>query len=427
MAESTRRLLVRGIASAKAGDVDQARHYLEWVLRTENTHAQREDAWFWLSQISEETAEKREYLESVLAANPRHQRAQLSIAVLDGKLAQNAIIDPDHHIHPVRSGEVQETTADRFECPNCGSRMVFTPDGQSLTCEYCRSREDEQESIGELAEQSFLLSMATARGHNKAVMMRTFDCDGCGAKFVLTPETISATCPHCESTYAADKTDEAEYIPPEGIIPFQFDRDRTVEILKQWLRQQKVKGRGRIKSVQGIYLPVWTFDIGGLLNWKGHTYSGSSHNTLAVSGDKPVFYDDILVPASNPQPPHFDDLLPGYNLKEVIAYDSKYIANWLAETYQIKLSNAALFARQKALALGRRMVKNSMSGSVQDLTVLSTDIHVESFKLVLLPIWVCHYEIEGLTYETLVNGQTEDVIGETPETRFEKFVDWLLD
>ena len=427
MAESTRRLLVRGIAAAKAGDVEQARHYLEWVLRTENTHAQREDAWFWLSQISEQPVQKRDYLESVLAANPRHQRAQLSIAVLDGKLDQNAIIDPDHHIHPVRSGEALEATADRFECPNCGSRMVFTPDGQGLVCEYCRSREDEQEAIGELAEQNFLISMATAQGHNKAVSMRTFDCEGCGARFLLTPQSISATCPHCESTYAADKTNEAKYVPPEGIVSFQFDQNRTVEILKNWLREEKVKGSGIIKSVQGTYLPVWTFDIGGLLNWKGQSYSNMNNSYQDVSGDKPVFYDDILVPASNPQPPQFDDLLPGYDLKEVVAYESKYIANWLAETYQVKLSDAALFARQKALALGRRTVKNSLGSGIQDLSVLSTDIHIESYKLVLLPLWICHYETEGLTYEALVNGQTEEVIGETPDTRFEKFVDWLLE
>ena len=427
MAESTRRLLVRGIASAKARDVDQARHYLEWVLRTENTQAQREEACFWLSEIADDVATKRGYLEDILAANPRHQRAQISMAVLDGKLAPNSIIDPDHHIHAVRKGEVHETAVERFECPHCGSRMVFTPDGQSLACEYCRVRDDEKEAIGELAEQNFLISMATAQGHSKAVTMRTFACEGCGATYILTPQRISATCPHCESTYAADKINEAKYVPPEGIIPFQFDQERTVVVIKRWLQENKVKGRGKIKSVQGCYLPVWTFDIGGLLNWRGRAYSALENHDQVVIGDKPVFYDDILIPASNPQPPMLNDLLPSYDLKKVRAYDSKYIANWIAETYQVKLSDAALYARQKALALGRRMIKNSMSGTIQDLNVLSTDMHVESYKLVLVAVWVCHYEVEGVTYEALVNGQTETIVGETPETRFDKFMDWLLD
>jgi len=47
--------------------------------------------------------------------------------------------------------------------------------------------------------------------------------------------------------------------------------------------------------------------------------------------------------------------------------------------------------------------------------------------LVLVAVWVCHYEVEGVTYEALVNGQTETIVGETPETRFDKFMDWLLD
>jgi Tfp pilus assembly protein PilF len=35
MSDGARDLLVRGIAAAKAGERDEARHYLEWALRQE--------------------------------------------------------------------------------------------------------------------------------------------------------------------------------------------------------------------------------------------------------------------------------------------------------------------------------------------------------------------------------------------------------
>ena len=55
MSDSARSLLVRGIAAAKAKDVDEARFFLEWLILTECTYEQRADALFWLSEISEDS------------------------------------------------------------------------------------------------------------------------------------------------------------------------------------------------------------------------------------------------------------------------------------------------------------------------------------------------------------------------------------
>jgi hypothetical protein len=46
---NVRDLLTRGIAAAKAGNREEARFYLEWVLITEATEEQRLQAWLWLS------------------------------------------------------------------------------------------------------------------------------------------------------------------------------------------------------------------------------------------------------------------------------------------------------------------------------------------------------------------------------------------
>ena len=60
MSDSARDLLVRGIAAAKAQDTDQARFYLEWVLRTDASREQKIKAWLWLSEVSEDPDEKRD-------------------------------------------------------------------------------------------------------------------------------------------------------------------------------------------------------------------------------------------------------------------------------------------------------------------------------------------------------------------------------
>ena len=95
MSEKARDLLVRGVASAKAKQADEVRFFLEWVIRTESSLEQRADAFFWLGEISEDPEEKRAHLLEALGCRPNHYQAQRSLAVLDGRLDPQDIIDPD--------------------------------------------------------------------------------------------------------------------------------------------------------------------------------------------------------------------------------------------------------------------------------------------------------------------------------------------
>jgi hypothetical protein len=55
MHDSVRDMLVRGVAAARVGDGDEARFYLEWVLRCGNAGQEGEtEAWMWLSRISKD-------------------------------------------------------------------------------------------------------------------------------------------------------------------------------------------------------------------------------------------------------------------------------------------------------------------------------------------------------------------------------------
>src|SRR5512146_759381 len=143
MSDDTRDLLVRGIAAFKAKEFGEARHYLEWLLHLDPPMDQRLDALMCLVEISHDPAEQRSLLEDALALDPADPRARRRLAILDGRLDPSQIVDPDHlpAAPAPLAPAAAETGARRFTCPNCGGRMVFTPDGQSLVCEYCAGRE----------------------------------------------------------------------------------------------------------------------------------------------------------------------------------------------------------------------------------------------------------------------------------------------
>lgn len=58
----------------------------------------------------------------------------------------------------------------------------------------------------------------------------------------------------------------------------------------------------------------------------------------------------------------------------------------------------------------------------RNVTFRSSDIIVDSYRLILLPVWLAHYRWEGRPYDIAVNGQNEDVYGQRPARSWR---DWL--
>ncbi len=159
-----RELLKSGIIEAKAGSRESARRYFDRAVYISHDHNVLAEAWFWMSQVTEDAAEKRKALENCLAHDLRHARARRALAIIDGKLKEEEIIDPDRL--PLAPEGLRAADAERFMCPKCGGRMSFAPDGQSLLCEYCsRNQKFSVTQPGLAQEKDFIIAMATVRGH----------------------------------------------------------------------------------------------------------------------------------------------------------------------------------------------------------------------------------------------------------------------
>ncbi|HLO33379.1 MAG TPA: hypothetical protein VK249_29800, partial [Anaerolineales bacterium] len=113
-----RELLRSGIIDAKAGNKASARRYFDRAVYISNDHDVLAEAWFWMSEVSDDNAEKRRALENCLAHDLRHARARRSLAILDGKLQAEEIVDPDR-LQFTPEG-LHTADAERFMCPKCG-------------------------------------------------------------------------------------------------------------------------------------------------------------------------------------------------------------------------------------------------------------------------------------------------------------------
>ncbi|HEY9526636.1 MAG TPA: hypothetical protein VIR02_06125, partial [Anaerolineales bacterium] len=263
-------LLRSGIIEAKTGNRESARRYLDRAVYISNDHDVLAEAWFWMSEVLDDKLEKRKALENCLAHDLRHARARRSLAVLDGKLKAGEIINPDK-LPPAPEG-LRRANAERFMCPRCGGRMSFAPDGQSLLCEYCsRNQRVSAAQPGSANEKDFIIAMATARGHGKPLEQQVFHCEGCGCEFILPPNRISATCVYCGSPHVVDWDSEEQLLAPDGIIPHTFDQKRAAKILIEWVESNRIAPEKQGDLPRGVYLPLWTFDLGGGIDYVGET------------------------------------------------------------------------------------------------------------------------------------------------------------
>ena len=244
-------LLRSGIIEAKAGENGTARRYLERAVSASGEHDVLSEAWYWLSKVANDPIEKRSALENCLALNLRHSRARRALAVLDGKLDEKEIINPD--ALSVQSTDSTMASADRFMCPQCGAKMIFAPDGSGLICEHC-TRNQSLGSGGEAEEQDFLIAMATARGHGKPVATQVFHCQGCGAEFILPPDVLSTTCAYCNSPHVVSLEESANLLQPEGVIPQAFNQKQAARLLVDWVEGNGIKPQGKVDLPRGDLL-----------------------------------------------------------------------------------------------------------------------------------------------------------------------------
>jgi hypothetical protein len=430
----SKELLRSGIIDAKAGHRESARRYLDRAVYMSNDHDVLAEAWYWMSQVVDEPVEKRKALENCLAHDLQHARARRALAVLDGKLKAEEIIDPEHL--PSAPASLHAANADRFMCPKCGGRMSFAPDGQSLTCEYCsRNQKFSVAQPGTANEKDFIIAMATARGHGKPLNQQVFHCEGCGCEFILPPNQISHTCVYCGSPHVVNWEAEEELLAPDGIIPHAFDQQRAIKLLVEWVESNQIKPEKQVDLPRGVYLPLWSFDLGGMLDYVGEKvddseiqFNSRQRKMVRVKGSYPVQVNDLPIPASRKLSAVFMKLIATFELKAVKPYDPRYLANWPAEVYDIPMAEASLDARAQSLSRYKRDLPTLLA-PVQLISTSSANMTVESFRLNLLPVWMTELPFGGREHLVLINGLNGTVKSDLPEKSKESrgLFEWLGD
>ena len=204
----------------------------------------------------------------------------------------------------------------------------------------------------------------------------------------------------------------------------------------RWFAPNQFKSRAFTDTVHGLYLPYWTFDAQVAAQWTAEagyyyyateSYRDSKGNSqtrqvqhvalgTGASGALDHFFDDELVPASRGVPPEILRRIEPFPTKDLAPYDAGYVSGWVVEQYQIDLVAAAQRSREAMDTKLRQLCAAQIPGDTHRNLEVRADYSAQTFKHVLLPIWLLNYQYSGTTYRIVANGVTGALAGKYPKS-----------
>jgi DNA-directed RNA polymerase subunit RPC12/RpoP len=334
----------------------------------------------------------------------------------------------------------------RWPCSQCGAQLRYAPGPTSLTCSHCGHvqaivSETPWTRAEALRELDLAKGLRDDLSSADMVEVRTTSCPNCGAQVEISGARHATECPFCATPVVLD-TGSHRLIKPQAVLPFVLTEAEARKAMIAWmgslwfapgtLLEYARKGR----AMTGIYTPFWTFDADTASRYsgqRGEYYYETRTVSVRVngrteqrqeqvrhtrwypaSGRVARDFNDLLVMASQSLPERLGNELTPWDLGKLVPYSPEYLAGFQAEGYTVPLADGLAQARERMADVIRSDVRRDIGGDEQRITAIDTDWRDETFKHILLPVWMAAYKYNGKSYRFVVNGQTGEVQGERP-------------
>ena len=414
-------LMVRGIGAAKEGSRDEAVRLLQLALEAGAGPDDRVKIWRALAEVAVDAAERRGYLEQIVATDPADGLARRDLALLDGRLTQADIAGrerPSASPAPVAG-------ATRLVCRQCGSSaLLFDAATHALVCQHCGTRQPVPAAVADAGARDFAAAMWSAGGHRTPTSTPSIACAGCGATFLAPAGQLSMTCPYCGTTYALDRIDTRQLISPDRMAPFATTRDEAAAALRRWIEEHRLTSN--VPVLRGMFEPAWMLNFVGTIEWRGMKRSEhSDRNPEPVSGSYPIIDHTVRVPGTKRAPEVFGRLAAATDPAPLERFDARVLAGFPAALYDVSLDETMLIARRIAIDALRAEVLGEI-GHIQNPSMDFSRMGVDVFTLALLPVWTGDIAVRGSRVPVLVDGRTGTVWANVPPGALKRAVSSLL-
>ncbi len=333
----------------------------------------------------------------------------------------------------------------KFSCPACGAAAEWNPGKQALVCPFCGTTSPAQmeldaAGVQRIKEHDLVTAIRGIPDDKRGWQAKktSVKCQSCQAISVFDPERVGQRCDFCGSAALVPYEEIKEAFSPESLLPIKISETHVRESIRRWYGSRwfapnKLKRAALTDTVRGLYIPYWTFDAQVYAEWtaesgyyyyetESYTDAQGKRQTRQVrkirwqrsSGDLDHFFDDEMVPASRGVQPGLLRKVEPFPTKELAPYNAGFLSGWVVERYQIDLVAAAQHAREGMDAKARSLCAQQVPGDTHRNLDVDADYSAQTFKHILVPVWLLTYNYGAKSFQVVINGFTGTIAGKYP-------------
>lgn len=336
-----------------------------------------------------------------------------------------------------RIGITMEKKIQITTCPTCGADMKYSPATGGLVCDYCNSHKEivREKTINE-TDLNEVIRRGVREWQKDDILLAR--CENCGAELVFEPTSQAKNCHYCGSA-SINLISAEDTISPGYVIPFSIQKTEALQAFDKWIKKKffapsKLKKMLRLDKLQGLYIPFWTFDaeVRGRytaergdyyyvtktreVDGKTETYQERHTRWTFVSGEYEKFFDDTVVLASSKIDAQIARKMSDFKFEELVQYKPEFLAGFVAEKYSVPLEEGWQLAKKEIADEAVMDIRRQIGGDEISGLEYELDYQNQTFKHLLLPIWMTGFNYKEKLYHVMINGSLGEVEGEYPKS-----------
>lgn len=341
---------------------------------------------------------------------------------------------------------VAATAHAKFHCPSCGAEATWNAGKQALICGFCGTESPAQLDTtpggdDDIVEHDLVAALRGQDGERGWQADRVeVRCQSCQAISVFDPARVGQRCDFCGSSSLVPYEEVKDAFRPESLLAFKLSENQVRDTVRQWYGSRwfapnALGTKAMTDQLKGIYIPYWTFDAQSEADWSAESgyhynvteyYTDSNGNRQSrqvqytrwepSAGHVSHFFDDELVCASKGVDRRLLSEVEEFPTKELVPYQSGFLAGWVVERYQIDLMAAAQKSREGMEGKLNGLCASQIPGDTYRDLRINADWSGQTFKHILTPIWLLSYDYHGEVYQVVVNGYTGAISGRYPKS-----------
>jgi hypothetical protein len=333
---------------------------------------------------------------------------------------------------------------EKHPCPACGAQAEWNATRRRLVCTFCGTEspfETDRDS-GEIQEIDLVKTLRELPDELRGwqAERRSVQCRSCKAVMVFDPRRVGQNCEFCGAPALVDYNEVKAPIRPQSLLPFRVSQAQVRESIRSWYARRwfapaSLKRRALVDTVHGVYAPYWTFDARVRCPWEaeaGHYYyvteeyrdqqGRTQHRQArrvrweAAAGEIEHFFDDEPVPGTRGIDADLLRAIEPFPTKELVPYDTAYLSGFVVEHYQVVLLDAAKRSQESMHSRLMELCAAQIPGDTHRNLRIYPQYSGQTFKHILVPVWLLTYTFGSKVYQVLVNGYTGKMAGGYPKS-----------